>query len=199
MITTPEGFHIYYALQYQFRTSHNEAEYEAIIGGLLLVQALKLMRVKIKTDSQLVVDQLTIECETHEERLKMYKDVTEGLLTKLTTHESNEQIENLNHTLLDGLRKRLEELGGTWVEQLEKIDKNFLEERRDVAYARMAEYQQAVKQYQDKRAKVKHLLVSYIVLRDQEANRPTEVGKLAIKWEGPYKISEVAYPGTYWL
>nr|GMC93911.1 uncharacterized protein LOC109179766 [Ipomoea batatas] len=66
-----------------------------------------------------------------------------------------------------------------------QIDKNFLEERRDAAYARMAEYQQAVKQYQDKRAKVKHLLVSYLVLRDQEANRPTEVGKLAIKWEGP--------------
>nr|GMC95667.1 uncharacterized protein LOC109179766 [Ipomoea batatas] len=58
-----------------------------------------------------------------------------------------------------------------------QIDKNFLEERRDAAYARMAEYQQAVKQYQDKRAKVKHLLVSYLVLRDQEANRPTEVGK----------------------
>lgn len=45
------------------------------------------MRVRIKTDSQLVVSQLTNECETREERLKMYKDVTEGLLEKLTAYE----------------------------------------------------------------------------------------------------------------
>ncbi|XP_019184818.1 PREDICTED: uncharacterized protein LOC109179780 [Ipomoea nil] len=116
-------------------------------------------------------------------------------------HQANGQIENLNRTLLDGLWKKLEELGDTWVEQLEKvlwayrttprretvetpialayrfeakvptellvpsrrvllyndegnegtlrIEKNLLEERRDVAYARMVEYQKAVKRYQE--------------------------------------------------
>lgn len=38
-----------------------------------------------------------------------------------------------------------------------QIEKKFLEERHDVTYARMIEYQQVVKRYQDKRANVKHL------------------------------------------
>lgn len=66
MITTTESFHLYYALQYQFRTSNNEAEYEAVIGGLRLVQTLKATQVRVKTDSCLVVRQLTNECETRE-------------------------------------------------------------------------------------------------------------------------------------
>lgn len=35
--------------------------------------------------------------------------------------QPNGQIENLIRTLLDGMRKKLEELGRTWVEQLEKV------------------------------------------------------------------------------
>lgn len=45
------------------------------------------MRVRIKTDSRLVVSQLTNGCETREERLKIYKDVTEGLFGNLTAYE----------------------------------------------------------------------------------------------------------------
>nr|GMD82502.1 uncharacterized protein LOC109167354 [Ipomoea batatas] len=70
--------------------SNNEVEYEVIIGGLRLIQALKATRVRIETDPRLVVNQLTNECETREERLRMYKDVshvTEKLLGKLTTYE----------------------------------------------------------------------------------------------------------------
>nr|GME04449.1 uncharacterized protein LOC109167354 [Ipomoea batatas]GME07847.1 uncharacterized protein LOC109167354 [Ipomoea batatas] len=84
MIITPEGFHLYCALQYQFRTSNNEAKFETVIGSLCLVHALKAMRVRIKTDSQLVVSLLTNECEPHEEKLKIYNDVTEDLLGNLT-------------------------------------------------------------------------------------------------------------------
>lgn len=54
-----------------------------------------------------------------------------------------------------------------------QIEKNFLEERRDAAYARMVEYQQAVKRYQDKQANVKYFYVGDLVLMNREANRPT--------------------------
>ncbi|XP_019183571.1 PREDICTED: uncharacterized protein LOC109178405 [Ipomoea nil] len=87
MITTPEGFRLYYALRYNFQTSNNEAEYEAAIGGLRLVIALHAARVRIKTDSRLVVNQLKNECVTREERLILYKDVAEGQLDKLEAYE----------------------------------------------------------------------------------------------------------------
>lgn len=74
-------------MQYQFRVSNNEVEYETVIGGLRLVQASKAAQVRIKTDSRLVVSKLTNKCETRDERLKMYKDVTEGLLGELTAYE----------------------------------------------------------------------------------------------------------------
>lgn len=39
----------------------------------------------------------------------------------VTFPQSNRQIENFNRTLLDGLRKRLEEASGTWVKQLVNV------------------------------------------------------------------------------
>ncbi|XP_019171919.1 PREDICTED: uncharacterized protein LOC109167354 [Ipomoea nil] len=87
MITTPEGFCLYYVLRYNFQTSNNEAEYEAVIRGLQLVIALHAARVRVMTDSRLVVNQLKNECVTREERLVLYKDVAEGLLDKLEANE----------------------------------------------------------------------------------------------------------------
>lgn len=40
MLTTPEGFRLYYALEYGFKTSNNEAEYEAMLRGLWLAKTL---------------------------------------------------------------------------------------------------------------------------------------------------------------
>ncbi|XP_031127678.1 uncharacterized protein LOC116029775 [Ipomoea triloba] len=87
MLTTPEGFKVYYSLEYQFKVSNNEAEYEAVIGGIRLAVALGARNLRIKTDSRLVVGQMKGTFETRGENLKMYKDVTEGLLEKLKAHE----------------------------------------------------------------------------------------------------------------
>nr|GMD68188.1 uncharacterized protein LOC109162351 [Ipomoea batatas] len=63
----------------------------------------------------------------------------------------------------------------------------------------MAEYQQSVKRYYDKRVKVKQFQEGDLVLRDRKASQPNEGGKFAIKWEGLYRIREVIRPGTYRL
>ncbi|VFQ73945.1 unnamed protein product [Cuscuta campestris] len=39
VLITPENFWIYYAIRFQFRVSNNEAEYEALINGLKILQA----------------------------------------------------------------------------------------------------------------------------------------------------------------
>ncbi|VFQ69366.1 unnamed protein product [Cuscuta campestris] len=59
VFTTPEGFKIYHALIFNFKLTNNEAEYEALAGGLKLAQALKISRVSIKSDSSLIVGQVT--------------------------------------------------------------------------------------------------------------------------------------------
>ncbi|VFQ79145.1 unnamed protein product [Cuscuta campestris] len=55
----PEGFKIYHAIVFNFKLTNNEAEYEALAGGLRLAQALKISRVSIKSDSSLIVGQVT--------------------------------------------------------------------------------------------------------------------------------------------
>ncbi|VFQ94652.1 unnamed protein product [Cuscuta campestris] len=44
VFTTPEGFKIYHAIVFNFKLTNNEAEYEALTGGLRLAQALKISR-----------------------------------------------------------------------------------------------------------------------------------------------------------
>ncbi|XP_019150529.1 PREDICTED: uncharacterized protein LOC109147322 [Ipomoea nil] len=78
-----------------------------------------------------------------------------------------------------------------------RIEKNFLEERREAASAQMVEYQQAVKRYRDRRIRPQTFQVGDLVLRDRQASQPAEGGKFAVKWEGPYRIAAVVQAGTY--
>ena len=55
ILTSPEGIDIEYALRFGFRTSNNEAEYEAVIAGLNLTHSLKVDQLEVYSGSQLVV------------------------------------------------------------------------------------------------------------------------------------------------
>ncbi|VFQ72035.1 unnamed protein product, partial [Cuscuta campestris] len=54
--------------------------YEALAGGLRLAQALKIDRVSIKSDSSLIVGQVTGNMEAREGRMAQYKDLILALL-----------------------------------------------------------------------------------------------------------------------
>ena len=58
ILTSPEGIDIEYALRFGFRTSNNEAEYEAFIVGLNLAHSLEVDQLEVYSDSQLVVRQI---------------------------------------------------------------------------------------------------------------------------------------------
>ncbi|VFQ74308.1 unnamed protein product [Cuscuta campestris] len=75
VFTTREGFKIYHAIVFNFKLTNNEAEYEALAGGLRLAQALKISRVSIKSDSSLIVGQVTGNMEAGEGRTAQYKDL----------------------------------------------------------------------------------------------------------------------------
>ncbi|VFQ70529.1 unnamed protein product [Cuscuta campestris] len=80
VFTTTEGFKIYHAIVFNFKLTNNEAEYEALAGGLRLAQALKISRVSIKSDFNLIVGQVTGNMEAREGRMAQYKDLVHAPL-----------------------------------------------------------------------------------------------------------------------
>ncbi|VFQ84430.1 unnamed protein product [Cuscuta campestris] len=105
VFTTPEGFKIYQALVFNFKLTNNEAEYEALAGGLRLAQALKISRVSIKSDSSLIVGQVTGNMEAREGRMAQYKDLVLALLKSFAEFQIAQipRAKNANADLLSKL------------------------------------------------------------------------------------------------
>ncbi|VFQ62334.1 unnamed protein product [Cuscuta campestris] len=94
-------------------------------------------------------------------------------------------------------REKIYEEKGNEEDHLAEL--NLLEERQMVAEAKMIEYQQAAKAYHDNKVGPRYFQVGDEVLRRREASKPGDGGKLAKKWEGPYRVKAILRPGTYKL
>ncbi|XP_077215663.1 uncharacterized protein LOC143850290 [Tasmannia lanceolata] len=341
----PEGFTLEYALRLDFKASNNEAEYEALLAGLSLATELGAGKLKVYSDSQLVVNQVNGAYEARGLRMKRYlQKVKEKLqkmgeveilqvprdmnnradalskmaseethdfgtvLTEILLHptinevqvleippgpnwmdpiirilvtnnepqfasaefgrfcdnlsiehrfasvahlQANGQVEVTNRILLQSLKKRLGEAGKNWVEALPSVlwanqttpwtatrespfsstfgaeavipleiglssfrTENYDEqgnsellqnaldlvlEKREQALLRTASYQQRVTRYYNARVKKCMVKPGDLVLRWAEVSDPRNTGKLAPKWEGPYRVVRALRPGTYQL
>ncbi|XP_075654351.1 uncharacterized protein LOC142624589 [Castanea sativa] len=69
-----------YGVQLQFPTTSNEAEYEAVLTSLRIAKALGIKNLKLRTDSKLIIRQITNEYEAKEERMKRYLKLTTELI-----------------------------------------------------------------------------------------------------------------------
>ncbi|XP_038713399.1 uncharacterized protein LOC120007270 [Tripterygium wilfordii] len=58
VLTSPSGEIMQQSIRCGFRATNNEAEYEALIAGLELAKELKVRKIFVRSDSQLVVNQL---------------------------------------------------------------------------------------------------------------------------------------------
>ncbi|GJZ69402.1 reverse transcriptase domain-containing protein [Tanacetum coccineum] len=58
MLVSPEGKEYTYALRFNFETTNNEADYEALLAGLRIATVLKIKDLSIFIDSQLVANQV---------------------------------------------------------------------------------------------------------------------------------------------
>lgn len=58
VLITPEKVKLKYAIKFGFKVTNNKAEYGSMIMGLYLVRELGAKKVKVKSDSQLVVGQV---------------------------------------------------------------------------------------------------------------------------------------------
>ena len=55
VVTSPENVVLEYGVQLKFSITNNEAEYEALLGGLRIARALGAEKIVLKSDSQLVI------------------------------------------------------------------------------------------------------------------------------------------------
>ena len=87
ILISPEGHKILYALRFKFKATNNEAEYEALLAGLRLVREVRAERVKIYSDSQLVVCQVREEYQAKGSKMAIYLQKIRELLAGFEKYE----------------------------------------------------------------------------------------------------------------
>ncbi|XP_019159717.1 PREDICTED: uncharacterized protein LOC109156335 [Ipomoea nil] len=114
VLITPEGFRLYYALSYLFQASNNEAEYEAVLNDLRLARALGVERLRIKTNSKLVVGQISGTCEAKNARMTLYRERAVEMLKEFGAYEieyisrtDNIEVDILSKIALEGVLDHL--------------------------------------------------------------------------------------------
>ncbi|XP_034707085.1 uncharacterized protein LOC117930552 [Vitis riparia] len=83
LLKTPTGERLEQSIRLNFPASNNEAEYEAILSGLNLAITLNASKLKIHSDSQLVVGQILKEYEAKDERMTKYSLKVQESLNRL--------------------------------------------------------------------------------------------------------------------
>ena len=74
VLKTPDGTSIKQSYRLGFQASNNEAEYEALLSGMRLARSLQVRKIKVFSDSQLIVSQFKGEYSAKEPRMEAYKD-----------------------------------------------------------------------------------------------------------------------------
>ncbi|XP_060960946.1 uncharacterized protein LOC133031461 [Cannabis sativa] len=81
-LVTPAGQHLHEAVKFRFKASNNRAEYEALIFGLKFAQELHAEYIEVYSDSQLVVNHVSVEYEARGERVMAYLSKIQDMLTQ---------------------------------------------------------------------------------------------------------------------
>ncbi|RVW81435.1 hypothetical protein CK203_035147 [Vitis vinifera] len=83
LLKAPTGERLEQSIRLDFPASNNEAEYEVILSGVGLAITLNASKVKIHSDSQLVVGQILKEYEAKDERMAKYLLKVQESLSRL--------------------------------------------------------------------------------------------------------------------
>lgn len=82
VLISPTGERLRYVLHIHFPTSHNVAEYEALLHGLRLAVSLGIRRMIVRGDSQLVVNQVMKDWSCLNETMEAYRQEVRKLEDK---------------------------------------------------------------------------------------------------------------------
>ncbi|KAI3470100.1 hypothetical protein Pfo_026763 [Paulownia fortunei] len=116
-IKSPQGDKFEYALKFEFLTSNDEAEYEALLAGFKLAFAAGARKLTIYSDSQLVVNQVRGEYEGRDEKMIKYLSLTHDMLAKLEEYKIK-RIPRTDNTIVDQLAKLASSMANNIVQYL---------------------------------------------------------------------------------
>lgn len=102
VIITPEGLQIEKAIRLGFTASNNQAEYEAAVSGLKTALHLGARKVRLTTDSKLVVNQFSGAYKARNEKMASYLEVIHELAKEFEVF-SMEQRPRLENRHADAL------------------------------------------------------------------------------------------------
>ena len=123
ILKSPEGVVAEYTLRFSFKTSNNQAEYEALIVGLQIAKDLKIKKLRAYSDSQLVVGQTRGEFEAKDPVMAKYlqkvKELTPSFQYLNILHiprKDNTSADSLSHLATSSVSR----LGRVGVEYLDR-------------------------------------------------------------------------------
>nr|GEY39816.1 reverse transcriptase domain-containing protein [Tanacetum cinerariifolium] len=181
-----------YALCFEFETTKNEAEYEALLSGLRIAREMEIKSLAIFTDSQLMANKIKGIFEARQPTIKKYlekvKEILKGFDTITIDHDllRNSQGES-SFTLTYGseaIPPSAESLTLIIKEHNSKYKRKEGEDR-EVTSIEEAYYQNKLQRYYDTRSSRSRFKLGDFVLLFQGNKKGHNV------WEGPHIISGV--------
>ncbi|XP_057790809.1 uncharacterized protein LOC131007914 [Salvia miltiorrhiza] len=79
VLISPQGDMVEQSIRCQFKATNNEAEYEAMLAGLELAKEMKVKRINVFSDSQLVVNQMQGSYQAKDAKMIAYLSKTKEL------------------------------------------------------------------------------------------------------------------------
>jgi len=87
ILADPDGESLEYALHFVFQVSNNQAEYEALLAGLRIINELGIDQLRVFSNSHLVVNQVKGEFEARDPTLAKYLNKVQNLISQLRFFE----------------------------------------------------------------------------------------------------------------
>lgn len=100
-------------IQLKFQVSNNEVKYEALITRILMATELRVKNLKVYSDSNLVMGQMTGKFQVKDERMLKYKSLVEKLMTLVKKVEF-EKTDRLDNEAANELAKLASLVGSIW-------------------------------------------------------------------------------------
>nr|GEZ67599.1 reverse transcriptase domain-containing protein [Tanacetum cinerariifolium] len=104
MLIDPEGKEYTYALCFEFKTTNNEAEYEALLAGLRIAQEIEIVKLAILVDFQLLVNQIKGIYASKQPAIREYLQRTKETLRSFKSY-TIEHIRRNQNKKVDALSK----------------------------------------------------------------------------------------------
>ncbi|GJT75923.1 reverse transcriptase domain-containing protein [Tanacetum coccineum] len=98
ILVNPKGREYTYALRFEFETTNNEAEYEALLAGPRITEETNIEDLNIFVDSQLVANQVKGLFEARQPVIKKYLEKTKEILKSFKSY-------SMEHVRLDQNKK----------------------------------------------------------------------------------------------